>query len=75
MRRMNALLADLKIALPEERQAGLTSWQARVKATILSSYRTNEERAEAFKEDRQGLGAPRQPRTLFAVDPKLNNPT
>jgi uncharacterized membrane protein len=75
MRRMNALLADLKIALPEERQAGLTAWQARVKATILSSYRTNEERAEAFKEDRQGLGAPRQPRTLFAVDPKLNNPT
>ncbi len=74
MRRMNALLADLKIALPEERQAGLTSWQARVKATILSSYRTNEERAEAFKEDRQGLGAPRQVRTLFAVDPKLNNP-
>jgi len=74
MRRMNALLADLKIALPEERQAGLTEWQVRVKAKIFSFYPTDEERAEACKEDRQGLGAPRQPRALFKVDSKPGSP-
>jgi uncharacterized membrane protein len=59
MRRMNALLADLMISLPEERRAGLIEWQVRVKATILASYQNNEERADALREDRQGLGAPR----------------
>lgn len=73
MRRMNALLADLKLALPDERQAGLIAWQARVKATILSSYPNDDQRAEALKEDRQGLGGPRRTRRLFPVDSKPGN--
>ena len=60
MRRMNALIGDLMPTLPEERRPALTYWEARLKAMIARSFASGEERIEASKEDRQGLGVPRQ---------------
>jgi uncharacterized membrane protein len=59
MRRMNALVNDLILALPEERRQPLRHWNARLKATIARSFADGEERIEASQEDRQGLGIPR----------------
>ncbi len=61
MRRMNALVADLTQAVPEERRPILRYWNARLKATIARSFPDSEERMEASREDRQGLGVPREP--------------
>jgi len=58
MRRMNALITDLIPHVPEERRPVLHDWQQRVKATIARSFADEEERTEALKEDRQGLGVP-----------------
>jgi uncharacterized membrane protein len=60
MRRMNALVTDLKHAVPEERRSTLEYWNARLKATIARSFADSEGRMEASREDRQGLGVPRQ---------------
>jgi uncharacterized membrane protein len=60
MRRMNALVADLTLAVPEERRATLKYWDGRLKARIARSFEDTEERQEALKEDRQGLGVPRR---------------
>ena len=60
MRRMNALISDLIAVVPEDRRPGLAYWQERLKATIARSFTDGEERMEAPKEDRQGLGAPYQ---------------
>ena len=60
MRRMNALVADLTLAVPEERRSTLQYWDRRLKATIARSFTDGEERVEASEEDRQGLGIPRQ---------------
>jgi len=59
MRRMNALITDLKNTVPEERRPALRYWDARLKATVARSFAGSEERLEASKEDRQGLGVPR----------------
>lgn len=59
MRRMNALLADLARAVPEERRPTIQYWSGRLKAMIARSFVDNEQRVEASKEDRQGLGVPR----------------
>ncbi len=59
MRRMNALLADLARAVPEERRPSVLYWRGRLQATITRSFVDNEQRMEALKEDRQGLGVPR----------------
>jgi uncharacterized membrane protein len=59
MRRMNALIADVSRAVRKERLPALEYWDARLKAIIARSYADNEERTEASKQDRQGLGAPR----------------
>ncbi|MGB7731263.1 MAG: DUF2254 domain-containing protein [Candidatus Acidiferrum sp.] len=59
MRRMNALVTDLTLSVPEERRPTLKYWDARLKATITRSFIASEERLEALKEDRQGLGIPR----------------
>jgi uncharacterized membrane protein len=59
MRRMNALVADLSRAVPDDRRSGLAYWDARVKSTIRRAYADEEERGEAMREDRQGLGVPR----------------
>jgi len=60
MRRMNALISDLMLIVPATRRPALAYWGARVKAVIARSFASDEERIEAAKEDRQGLGAPRQ---------------
>jgi len=60
MRRMNALVADLTSTVPEERRPALGYWDARLEATITRSFADGEQRMEASKEDRQGLGVPRQ---------------
>jgi len=59
MRRMNALVTDLRQVVPEERRPTLRYWETRLKATVARSFADNEERMEATREDRQGLGAPR----------------
>ena len=75
MRRMNALIADLTRAVPRERRVTLEYWNARLKSTIGRSFADEEERLEFFfgrsfadeeerlyasREDRQGIGVPRQ---------------
>jgi len=60
MRRMNALVSDLLPAVPEKRRPALRYWERRLKATIARSFTNSEERLEALKEDRQGLGVARQ---------------
>jgi uncharacterized membrane protein len=60
MRRMNALVTDLAQAVPEDRRPILKYWETRLKATIARSFPDNEERMEATRADRQGLGVSRQ---------------
>ena len=60
MWRMNALVADLNRAVPKERRPALEFWGARLKAIIVRSFADSEDRLEASKQDRQGLGMPRQ---------------
>src|SRR5271165_2703017 len=60
MRRMNALIADLTRAVPEQRRATLKHWDRRLKSTIARSFADSEERLDASTEDRQGFGVPRQ---------------
>jgi uncharacterized membrane protein len=60
MRRMNALVTDLTQAVPEKRRPTLKYWETRLKAAVARSFADNEERMDATREDRQGLGAPRQ---------------
>jgi uncharacterized membrane protein len=59
MRRMNALVTNLKNTIPEERRLALRYWDARLKSTIARSFADGEQRVEASREDRQGLGVPR----------------
>jgi uncharacterized membrane protein len=59
MRRMNALVNDLIAALPEERRPALRHWEERLKISITHSFPEQEDRQEASKGDRQGLGMPR----------------
>jgi uncharacterized membrane protein len=56
MRRMNALVSDLAAAVPKQRRPTLEHWGGRLKATIARSFVDSEERLEASKADRQGLG-------------------
>ena len=60
MRRMNALVTDLSRSLPKERRPAIELWDARLNRIVARSFADSEERIEASKEDRQGLGAPRQ---------------
>jgi uncharacterized membrane protein len=60
MRRMNALVADISCAVPHERRPALEYWDARLKAIIARSFADDEDRLEASKQDRQGLGATRR---------------
>jgi hypothetical protein len=59
MRRMNALVADLTNVVTEDHRAALRHWDARLKATIARSFADGEERLDASREDRQGLGLSR----------------
>jgi len=60
MRRMNALLGELILDLPEERRPVLRYWEGRLKASISRSFASDDERLEASAEDRQGLGINRK---------------
>ncbi len=56
MRRMRALMGDLISTLPEERRPAVEHQLLRLNATIARSFVDEEEKVEASKEDRQGLG-------------------
>jgi uncharacterized membrane protein len=58
VRRLNALINDLVSVAPEERRSELHYWDRRLKDIIARSFADGEERLEALKEDRQGLGVP-----------------
>jgi uncharacterized membrane protein len=60
VRRMNALVTDLALAVPQERRPSLEYWDGRLKATIPRSFADEESRREALQPDRQGLGIPRR---------------
>jgi uncharacterized membrane protein len=60
MRRMNAMLTDLGVALPASRRPALDAWRSRLRRLIERNYSDLEEREEALREDRQGLGATRK---------------
>jgi len=68
MRRMNALVSDLAQAVPAERRPQLAYWEGRLKSTIARAYADDEERREASREDRQGLGVPREIEAAHAAD-------
>jgi hypothetical protein len=54
------LVGDLSGAVPEERRATLEYWGGRLKTMIARSLADDEERLDLSKEDRQGIGVPRQ---------------
>jgi hypothetical protein len=66
---MNALIADLISLLPEDRNAALRRWEARLQATIERSFKDAEEKSEASMVDRQGLGIPRRSPSLQVTRP------
>lgn len=60
MRRMNALLADLLAAAPEERRAELKSRQEHLVRAVARAFTDREDQLAASIEDCQGLGVPRR---------------
>lgn len=64
MRRMHALVSDLKEIVPGERRAALEYWQARLRASVAVHFSDAEERAVASRADRQGLGVSRPESSL-----------
>ena len=64
MRRLHALVGDLKDIVPGERRAGLEYWQARLRASVALHFSDAEERAVASRADRQGLGVSRPESSL-----------
>jgi uncharacterized membrane protein len=60
MRRMRALLQDLKEQVPPERTAALQRYLKRVDNGIRRAFADEDDRQDAFEEDRQGLGLSRR---------------
>ncbi len=60
MRRMRALLQDLKEHVPPERRPALERYLKRVDSGIRSTFAETEDRKDALEEDRQGLGLSRE---------------
>lgn len=60
MRRMRALIAQLALALPQERRKPLQHHLVRLDVSIARTFDDEEEKQEALVEDRQGLGVPRR---------------
>jgi uncharacterized membrane protein len=56
MRRMNALLKNLKEILPVERHTALRHWEERLRDTVQRTFSDAEEKEDASVADRQGLG-------------------
>ena len=55
-------------AIPEEHRPSLKYWDARLKDAIAPSFADSEERLEALREDRQGLGVLRERTTGELLD-------
>jgi uncharacterized membrane protein len=66
MRRMNALLGNLREVLPPIRHAALHDWEARLHGTVERSFAAAAEKHDASVADRQGLGIGEEK----AADPK-----
>jgi uncharacterized membrane protein len=62
MRRMRALLQDLKENVPPERRPALQRYLERVDNGIRRAFEDGDDRKDAFEVDRQGLGLSREPR-------------
>ena len=60
MRRMRALLQDLKEHVPPERRAALQRYLERVDNGIRRTFEDDDDRKDALEEDRQGLGLSRE---------------
>jgi len=56
MRRMNALIKNLKEVLPADRHEALRHWEERLQGTVERSFADAEEKQHASVADRQGLG-------------------
>jgi hypothetical protein len=56
----DALVSDLMLALPPERQAPLQQYKQKLNATIASVFENADDRRQASIEDRQGSGHPRR---------------
>lgn len=56
MRRMNALIKNLRELLPASRQEALRHWEERLSGTVERSFQDAEEKQDASVADRQGLG-------------------
>lgn len=56
MRRMNALLANLREVLPPSRHEALQHWEQRLQGTVERTFADAEEKQDASVADRQGLG-------------------
>ena len=62
VRRMNALIADLLAAAPEDRRAALMARQVRLERIIAHTFSDRDDHLDASAEDRQGLGIARRRR-------------
>jgi uncharacterized membrane protein len=62
MRRMRALLQDLKGHVPPERRPALQRYLERVDSGIRRTFEDVDDRKDALEEDRQGLGLSRERR-------------
>ena len=60
MRRMRALLQDLKEHVPPERRLALQRYLERVDSGIRRTFEDGEDRKDALEVDRQGLGLSRE---------------
>ena len=60
MRRMRALLQDLKEHVPPERRPALQRYLERVDGGIRRTFEDEDDRKDALEEDRQGLGLSRE---------------
>jgi uncharacterized membrane protein len=56
MRRMKALIHNLRAVLPSERHVALRDWDERLQATIARAFEDEKEQQDASVPDRQGLG-------------------
>jgi len=61
MRRMNALVTELKAGLPPVRHAALRYWQDRLDNSIEKNFSDLDQRRDASARDRQGFGVSRRP--------------
>jgi len=56
MRRMNTLFNEMIAVLPQGRHAALFHWQERLQLSIDNSFGDVQDRLDASRENRQGLG-------------------